>query len=308
MTDKRKNGNLRRLAAVVLLTLGLLPASIAAHPGSGIAVDRKGELYFIDTGSGLWKLDGHGKLSHLSNTLFHWLALDENNLFATGRLPSSAGTSLDWQILKVGTSPSALLSSDWPIALGQDGALYYQSGRAGSLRIMRSLASGVTSVFATLPETASGKPLADLNGLAPGPANSLYYTENNVIRRVTAEGRIGIVATVPAAARRVSIPATDEHPYLRGLAIDSRGVMYVADSGDARVLKITPRGEITTLVQIDSPWSPTAVALFGSELYVLEFLHTVTDVRREWMPRIRKITSDGNSTIILTVDKMPGAR
>jgi len=84
--------------------------------------------------------------------------------------------------------------------------------------------------------------------------------------------------------------------------------MYVADTGDARVLKITPKGQITTLVQTQSPWSPTAVALFGSDVYVLEFLHTVSDVRRDWLPRVRKITSDGNSTIIMSVDRMPGAR
>jgi len=293
---------------LALLVVVLLAASTVAHPGSAIAVDRQGQIFFIDTGSGLWRVDKEGQLTHLSQNRFHWLALDENNLFATGRLPSSAGTSLDWQILRVGTDPTVLISSDWPIALGQDGSLYYQSGRAGSLRIMRSLPSGVTSAFATLPETSAGQPLADVNGLAPGPAGSLYYTENDVIRRITAQGRIGIVVTVPAATRRVSIPATEMHPYLRGLAVDAHGVMYVADTGDARVLKITPRGDITTLVQIESPWSPTAVALFGNDVYVLEFLHTVRDVRRDWLPRVRKITPDGKSTTIVTIDKMPGAR
>jgi len=43
-------------------------------------------------------------------------------------------------------------------------------------------------------------------------------------------------------------------------------------------------------------------------VYVLEFLHTPGDDRTTWMPRIRKITPDGKSTIILTVDQMPGAR
>jgi hypothetical protein len=84
--------------------------------------------------------------------------------------------------------------------------------------------------------------------------------------------------------------------------------MYVADNGDARVLKITPHGKITTLMQTQSPWSPTAVALFGGDVYVLEFLHTARDVRRDWLPRVRKIRPDGKSMIIMTVDQMPGAR
>ena len=84
--------------------------------------------------------------------------------------------------------------------------------------------------------------------------------------------------------------------------------MYVADTGDARVLKIRPGGKVTTLLQTQSPWSPTAVAIFGSDVYVLEFLHTTRDVRRDWLPRVRKIASNGKSRIIATVDQMRGAR
>ena len=84
--------------------------------------------------------------------------------------------------------------------------------------------------------------------------------------------------------------------------------MYVADTGDTRVLKITAAGEITTILETQTPWSPTAVAVFGSDVYVLEFLHTTRDVRRDWLPRVTKIAANGKSTIIATVDQMPGAR
>jgi hypothetical protein len=40
------------------------------------------------------------------------------------------------------------------------------------------------------------------------------------------------------------------------------------------VLKITPDQKITTLAQTQSPRSPTGVTLLGSDVYVLEFLHT----------------------------------
>src|SRR5438046_8564627 len=96
------------LAAVCLST------SVTAHPGSGIAVDRLGQVYFLDTGSGLWKIDPRGGLTHLSGTLFHWLALDENNRFSNARLVSGALG----EILRVGANPTALLSSDYPLAIG----------------------------------------------------------------------------------------------------------------------------------------------------------------------------------------------
>jgi DNA-binding beta-propeller fold protein YncE len=289
---------------LILATAFLLSISVTAHPGSGIAVDQLGQVYFLDTGSGLWKIDAQGRLTHLSGTRFHWLTLDASNRFVDTQLPSGALG----EILRVGTNPTVLLSSDYPIAIGQDRNLYYPSGSSGNLRLMRMIPSGAKSVIATLPATVKGEPLPHLGGIVALSDGSLYYTEATAIRKISAQGRLSTVATVRALVNGPTIPTMDQHPYLRGLAVDGRGVIYVADSGDARVLKITPGGKSTTLLQTQSPWSPTGVALFGSDVYVLEFLHTARDVRQDWLPRVRKIGADGKSVVIATVDQMPGAR
>jgi hypothetical protein len=283
---------------------GLLSAPALAHPGAGIAIDRLGQVYFLDTGSGLWRIDTHGALTHLSETRFHWMALDERDRFADTKFPSGA----QGEIVKVGANPTVLLSSDYPVAIGEDGNLYYPSGAAGSLRMMRMTPSGETSVVVTLPATVKGEPLPYIGGLISGPDHSLYYTEDSAIRKIDSEGQVSTVVTVQAPAETPSIPATEQHPYLRGLALSDRGVTYVADTGDARVLAIASDEKATTVVQTESPWSPTAVALFGSDVYVLEFLHTASDVRREWLPRVRKIASNGESTLVATIEQMPGAR
>ena len=98
---QRQRTNCRRLVLILIATR-LLSASINAHPGAGIAVDRLGQVYFLDTGSGLWKIDTRGGLTHLSGTLFHWLAIDENNRFANTRLFSGALG----EILKIGGKPN----------------------------------------------------------------------------------------------------------------------------------------------------------------------------------------------------------
>ena len=290
-----------RRTAPALAAACLLSTPVLAHPGSGIAVDRFGQVYFLDTGAGLWKIDAHGKLARISGVMFHWLALDANDRFANTSLPSGASGD----ITKAGANPTLLLSSDFPIAIGQDGNLYYTSrGPEGGLRIMRMMPSGGTSVLATLPLTARG-PLQHINGIAAGPDDSLYYTENNAVRRITAQGLVSTVATIPALVSSPSIPgiSADVRPYLRGFAVDARGVIYVAASGCGRLLKITPDGKVTTVIQLQTPWSPTAVALFGSDLYVLEYLHTAVESRRAWLPRVRKITPDGKTTIIATIDR-----
>jgi hypothetical protein len=299
----RLRGHCLRLL-LILAAVGLVSISVSAHPGAGIAIDRSGQIYFLDTGSGLWKLDKAGKLTHLSRTLFHWLALDEDDCFVNTQFQSGARG----EIIKVGTNPTVLLSSDYPIAIGKDGNLYYPSGAAGNLQLMKMTPSGASSVVVKFPATASGKPLPHIGGIVAGPAGSLFYTEDGAVRKIDAQGTVSTVVAVRALARPPSIPGLPDHPYLRGLAIGDRGVVYVADTADARALKIVPDGTITTISQTQSPWAPTAVAVFGSDIYVLEFLHTASDVRREWLPRLRKIAPNGTSSLIVTLDQMPGAR
>jgi sugar lactone lactonase YvrE len=288
-------------AAALLFTMPVL-----GHPGSGIVVDRLGQVYFLDTGSGLWKIDSRGGLSHLSPLRHHWLAIDENDGFTQSRLPTDSGG--DWELTAAGSTPTLIISTDFPLVIGPDGNLYYPSARESNVRILRKSPTGQASVFLTLPRSVAGPALGWINGITTGPDGSFYYSEDNAVRRIDSHGRVSTIGTVAPLPGGLKIPGTEKHPYLRGLKVDSKGAVYVADNGDARVVKFAPDGKMSTLVQLESPWAPTDVAVFGDIVYVLEFLHTASDNRIEWMPRIRKITPDGKSTIILTVDQMPGAR
>lgn len=273
------------------------PATAMAHPGSAIVVDRLGQIWFLDTGAGLWKIDTRGALIHVGGNRFHWMALDQDGRFR--------GASLPRDVTLVGTSPSLLIASDFPIATGRDGSLYYPAGGPnGPIRIMRATPTGLPVVVATLPaNTAAGTPLRWLNGLAAGPHGDLYFTEDNAVRRVTRDGQVRTVASGLRVPGCTAIPgiAPSDGPFLRGLSVDSAGVIYVAASGCGALLEITPEGRVTKLVQTEAPWAPTAVALFGSNLYVLEYLHTETEDRRAWIPRVRRVSGDGTSVVIATV-------
>jgi len=121
---------LRRRLVISLtayLLVSVFSVSIMAHPGSGIVVGRLGEVYFLDTGSGVWKIDLRGKLTHLPGPRFHWLTIDSDDCFSTAHLPNGAGGD----ITRVGTSPTLLVASDYPVAIGANGNLYYPSYAAG---------------------------------------------------------------------------------------------------------------------------------------------------------------------------------
>jgi len=277
-------------AVVFGLTLAFGGAA-AAHPGSGIVVDHQGQVYFADTGGGVLRIDRDGSLKLHSGSMFHWLAIDYTSRFATARALSTASG----QITAVGTQPTLVLSSDFPVTIGGDGALYYPELAGDVLRIMRVDAAAHRSVRATLPHGNGRRALRWLNGLAAGPDGSLYYTDDTSVSKVDASGQVSTVAqgfTIPDCS---PIPASDEAstPYLRGLDVAPDGTVYVAASGCGAVLKITARGVVTPILRAVSPWSPTAIALAGGDIYVLEYLHTANENRKEWLPRVRKRSPDG---------------
>ena len=255
-------------------------------------------IYFLDTGAGVWKIDAHGTLTQIPSQRFHWMTLDASDAFRTAQPPSGPG----WEIDRVSTTPPLLIASDFPIVMGLDGDLYYPSQGSKDLRILRMMPSGQSVVLATLPPTTAHGPLDHLNGLATGPDGSLYYTEDDAIRRITPQGQVSAVVKDLVLTGCAPIPG-NEGPFLRGLAVDAHGTIYVAASGCGRVLKVTPDGHVSTVIQLRSPWSPTAVALFGNEIYVEEYLHTAAEDRRAWVPRVRKIASSGSSAIIATVER-----
>jgi len=291
----------RLMQASVLTLACLLPAPALAHPGTGIVVDRFGQIYFVDMVSGVWKLDTLGALTHLRGPAFHWMTLDATDRYATTQLPSGSGGD----VARIGTSPTLLLGSDFPLVMGRDGDLYFPShGGGGPLRILRFLPNGQTSTLASLPGSASGEPVRELNGLAAGPDGSLYYTEHDAIRRVDRAGQVSTVVEHIEVAGCTSMSRTSgrRDPMLRGLDVDGDGTIYVAATGCGSVLRVTPAG-VTILPQVSNAWAPTGVAVFGKVVYVLEFQDAESDDRRAMVPRVRKIEPNGHTAVVATVTR-----
>lgn len=178
------------LLAVLLLFIG---SKVFAHPGSGIVVDRQGIIYFVDTDSGVWKIDRSGKLTRLQGPAYHWMAIDIDGRLANVKLPYFS--SEDATITRVGSNPTLLLSSDFPITVGRDGSLYYpRPNSAGQVQIFRLTPSGVTTAVKTLPSARS--PHGELrwrNGITVTADGSIYYTEDRAVRKISPDGMLTTV-------------------------------------------------------------------------------------------------------------------
>ncbi|HSU28693.1 MAG TPA: hypothetical protein VLJ68_09950 [Chitinophagaceae bacterium] len=287
---------------VIALLLTLLPGMIvSAHPGSGIVIDKDGNIYFTDTGKGVWKIDKQNKLIYFPGSRFHWMAIDEaGNFSATGK---SFGEYFE-RATPLNTKPAVMTCSDFPFVVNHDGNIYYARTQPGAAAIIKRTPAGVETVF------LADKVFEFVSGITVGPDSALYITEAshgnaNTIRKVTMNKKMSIIATFHGNEIR-NIPYGSPAAYCRGLSVDATGNIYVAATGSRSILKITPQGIITTILQETGSWSPTGITLFKGEVYILEWHDVATslvDVREAWIPRIQKIDSNGRLTTIATISR-----
>ncbi|MEU3002490.1 RICIN domain-containing protein [Streptomyces sp. NPDC006995] len=128
-------------------------------------------------------------------------------------------------------------------------------------RISTVAGTGVAG-FAGDNERAAAAQLNRPFGLAMDSVGTLYFSDraNHRIRKITTDGKITTIAGTgtagfkgdngPAASAQLKNP--------RGVAVDSAGDLYVVDSENHRIRKITTDGKITTI-------AGTGVAGFGGD-------------------------------------------
>lgn len=87
-------------------------------------------------------------------------------------------------------------------------------------------------------------------GMAVDAAGNVYVTDqnNDTVRKITPSGVVTTIAGSPGqagSADGTGASARFNNPW--GIAVDSAGNVYVADTGDSLLRKITPLGVVTTL-------------------------------------------------------------
>ncbi len=284
---------------MVLLAL-VAPVICAGHPAQGIAVDSQGVVFFLDTGDGVWRLDTSGALSKVPGSAFHWLTLDRTKQLSGISLPviPEGGATLSR------TDYDLILSSDFPITTDTDGALYYPRVEKNQLRIFRLDPNGSTSTIGSVSADREGRPVKWINGSVVGHDGTFYYTETHGVWKITPHHEPIAVYDAPKADCN-STPdiGFDFGETFRGIDIDPDNNLWVAATACRAVFKISSEGKVTTMVKTTGAWSPTGIAAFGKSVYVLEYFHTASHRRREWIPRIRKISADGSHAVIAAVER-----
>ncbi|MER7842537.1 RICIN domain-containing protein [Kitasatospora sp. NPDC096077] len=172
----------------------------------------------------------------------------------------------------------------------------------------------ITTVAGTGPAAFAGDNgpavAAQLNrplGLAADSAGMLHIADynNQRIRRITTDGRIGTLAgTATAGYSGDNGPAAlAQVNQARGLAVDSAGTLYIADAANHRIRRITKDGRITTFAGTGAAgFSGNGAAAASAQLnYPLAVAVDstgavyVSDYNNN---RIRKIAADGRISTV----------
>ena len=268
------------------------------HFPQGVAVDNSGNTFIADTANHcIRKVDASGTITTIAGT-------------------GTLGYSGDG-----GPATSAQLANPNGVAVDNSGNLYIADTDNQRIRKVTASDGTISTVAGTGTMGYSGDAgpatSAQLNvpsGVAVDSSGNLYIadTYNQRIRKVTAsDGKISTVAGAgtmgysgddgPATSAQLANP--------NGVAVDSLGNLYIADTYNQRIRKVTASdGTISTVAGTGTAWeygyisgdggaalsaqlnSPISVAVDSSgNLYIAD----------TWNQRIRKVkASDGTITTV----------
>ncbi|OQW93914.1 MAG: hypothetical protein BWK79_08640, partial [Beggiatoa sp. IS2] len=250
-------------------------ASLASP--QGIAVDNSGNLYIADT--------NNHRIRKVSTS---------------GIITTVAGTGNWGYSGDSGPAISASLASPQGIAVDSSGNLYIAD--TNNHRIRKVDTGGtITTVAGTNVAgynsdgiLAINAYLASPEGVTVGSGGDLYIadTYNHRIRKVDTGGTITTVAgTGYANSNNDGIPATNAYLYHpQGIAVDTAGNLYIADTGNNRIRKVDTGGTITTVaitgISLSGPEGITVDS--GGNLYIADTYNNC----------IRKVDTNGVVTTV----------
>lgn len=140
-------------------------------------------------------------------------------------------------------------------------------------------------------------------GIAVNSAGQIYVTDrdNRRVREITPGGVVSTLAGASSPGFADGAGSNARFSYPRGIAVDTSGQIYVADSNNSRIRKITPSGVVSTLAGGASSGFADGVgtvARFSTPYGVAVDVQSNVYVANMGNNRIRKVTPNGIVTTI----------
>lgn len=288
-----RNNMIRRIANGFLVTVldGRTDPAFLLYSPTGLAIDRSGFIFVTDSTAFVRQVYG-GQLRSVAGTGDRGYAGDGGSATAAkltapqdiafdskgslyiadgayvrkigdGKIATAAGNGYAWGVGDGLPATLAQLKSPAGLALDSAGSLYIAD--TGTARIRKVDPRGTISTVAGNGQTgfsgdgtlATQTQLSSPGGVALDSSGNLYIadTKNNRVRKALPSGFLLTVAGNGLGAlssENTYAPAAPLNQP-RGVAVDPSGALYIADTGNSRILRISPGGTVVTVAGNGSP-------------------------------------------------------
>ena len=180
--------------------------------------------------------------------IFVGVLLLQTQMYAQ-RVRTVAGTGIAG--FSDGAGAAASFSTPQGVAVDNAGNVYVAD--SGNHKIRKINSAGVVTTFAGASSLGDSDGIgigASFNypiGIAIDGLGNLYVTDNNKIRKITPFGEVTTLAGTNVAGFSDGTGTAASFNLPQGIAVDNSGNIYVADTNNQKIRKITPSGEVTTL-------------------------------------------------------------
>jgi hypothetical protein len=289
MTIRDKLARVAVLAALAYCACVALASPALAHPGVGIVMDARGNVYYTDLAQ-VWRIAPDGTRSVVvRNVHTHELCLDaEGNLY--GEHLWYEGEAADrwghyaWRLRPDGTfdkviGPREGFLTDYSFVRDARGDMYWVDRERDEIR-KRSLDGAVTVL--------ARHPFRQVGWMTATPEGILYLTDEADLLRVDRVGMVSVVARNLRESAWTQFPVRTQHN-LMGLWTDPAGNVYVAVWGGRMVKRVAPDGAVSVVARSRPFWGPTGgLVAPNGDLWILEA--SVTN-----RARVQRIGRDGRT-------------
>ena len=310
----------------------------------GLAADQNGNVYVADTGNGSIRVitpggivatlagpsfgpgyeDGTGAQAEFQGPkgvavdgARNVCIADSENAVIRKIAPGGVVTTFAGTAGAMGTADGtgAAARFNVPVGIAVDGSgIIYVADYNGTIRKitpsgMVTTLAGTAGVYGNADGIGAAAQFDTPSGVAVDGAGNVYVadTDNSTIRKITPGGMVTTIAGGAHTLYADGVGAAAGFYYPTGVAVDGAGNVYVADTENSVIRKITPDGVVTTFAgtagRVGSADGIGAIARFNFPSRIAVDGNGNLFVTDELNSTIRKITPDA---VVTTLAGTPG--